>query len=204
LGFLLAFQLYFVGTFWKPKKPPFSLLKRKKPPFLPVLEEEGAPPPPPPLSVFFYAFRFMLSFLLVFSLLERTPISLGLALDQPGPPNINSCILSTLPKFSPSWIVPSVPPPEGSMEFSRSAVLNLDLLFSISFRPRHALLQHQRRSSFQASYAALLSGPQVPARGSHAPACGSHLPACGTHAQLRLPPTTSSFAAAVVCVLSVM
>jgi hypothetical protein len=80
----------------------------------------------------------MLSFLLVFSLLERTPISLGLALDLSGPPNINSYILSSHSASSPSWIVPSVPPPEGSMELSRSTVKNLDLLFSISFRPKRS------------------------------------------------------------------
>ena len=57
-----------------------------------VLEEEGNPSSPPPISISFYAFRFMISFLLVFSLLERTLISLRLSLDQLGPPNINNCI----------------------------------------------------------------------------------------------------------------
>jgi hypothetical protein len=113
---------YFLKKKKKKKKKKLWFLSRERKNFSPMLEEKGIPSPPPPLSVSFYAFCFMLSFLLVFSLLERTLISLGLALDQPGPLNINSCILPSHLASSPSWIVPSVPPPEGFMELSRSTI----------------------------------------------------------------------------------
>ena len=129
-----------------------------------------------------FLYSFFLSFLPVFSLLERTPISLGLVLDQFWPSNINSCIFPSFSASSPSWIVPSVHhrPNLWSFQERRSQT---SICSSPSDLGRNApLLQLHWQSNFLATSSAPILGLHAPVRGSHAPVCGSHLPASGIDA----------------------